>query len=91
MVADQSAARTLGMESMIKDVKPLEADMQAPVAYVPPAFERHPLQLITLGGSPGLADSGDTGESSPFGTPKGSVNFDDDYSDDDEGNWGRGF
>lgn len=37
------------------------------LTYVPPKFELHSLQLITLGGSPGVADSGDAGEGSPFG------------------------
>ncbi|MGY6553177.1 MAG: hypothetical protein ACXIUM_01515 [Wenzhouxiangella sp.] len=66
--------------------------------YSSPEFAVHKLKLITLGGSPGVADSGDSGEASPFGFPKGGsgtgdeadLYTDDPFADDDRDNWNRG-
>lgn len=54
-------------------------------AYSPPHFERHDLRVVTLGGSSGTGDSGNTGTERLSGTSTGEdkgKNFDEDWDYD---------
>ncbi len=50
--------------------------------YEPPSFQCSSLALITLGGSPGRADSGNPDTQSPFGFPGESFEDGDDADKD---------
>lgn len=75
---------------MTQDVKQSEAEsaLQAP-AYAPPAFECHPLKLITLGGSPGDGDSGSPTTLLPGISGAQSDDYDGESREDDDP-WGNG-